>query len=333
MILRMFSCKTFLLFIAASTVLFTGCASKLPESAFVSPDARPLLLAHRGISQTFNHAGLNNDTCTAMRINSPTHTILENTLSSMVAAIAAGADVIEIDIHPTLDGQFAVFHDWTLECRTNGSGRTRDFTMAQLKQLDIGYGYSADGGKTFPFRGKTKESVPSLADVLQQFPDLRILINIKSNDLIEGQQLAAYLNGLSSQRRALIAVYGGDKAVQAVRDNTKDIITMSKNGLKACLISYVVMGWTGQVPSSCEKTLILLPLNFTNWIWGWPNRFVERMGSIGSAVFVLGPYSGGPSTGIDDLEALKQLPPNYTGGIWTNEIELISRALKRIKPQ
>ena len=36
----------------------------------------------------------------------------------MRAAFAAGADIVELDIHPTTDGQFAVFHDWTLDCRT-----------------------------------------------------------------------------------------------------------------------------------------------------------------------------------------------------------------------
>jgi glycerophosphoryl diester phosphodiesterase len=328
----MFDCKKPSLLVAAIVALLTGCASKLAESPFSSSGSQPLLLAHRGISQTFNPAGVTNDTCTATRIYPPTHAMLENTLSSMAAAVAAGADAIEIDVHPTTDGQFAVFHDWTLDCRTNGTGRTRDFTMAQLKQLDLGYGYSADGGKTFPFRGEIKEPMPSLTEVLQQFPNLRVLINIKSNDPIEGQQLAAYLNALTPERRALTAVYGGDKPVQVVRENTKDIITMSKSSLKICLISYAAMGWSGQVPSSCEKTLVLLPINYARWISGWPNQFVERMHSAGSAVFVAGPYtSGGANTGIDSLETLKQLPPDFKGGIWTNEIELIGGVLKSVK--
>jgi glycerophosphoryl diester phosphodiesterase len=316
---------------SALTALFACNAYALPESPFAASGAQPLLLAHRGMSQTFSPVGVTNDTCTATRMNQPTHNMLENTLSSMAAAVAAGADVIEIDVHPTTDGQFAVFHDWTLECRTNSSGRTRDFTMTQLKQLDLGYGYTADDGKTFPFRGKIKESMPSLTEVLQQFPNLRVLINIKSNDPAEGLQLATYLNGLTAERRALTAVYGGDKPVQAVRDNTKDIITMSKSSLKTCLISYLVVGWSGQIPSSCEKTLVLLPINYADWMWGWPNRFVERMRSAGSAVFVAGPYSGGANTGIDTVEALKQLPADFKGGIWTNEIELIGEALKAVK--
>ncbi|MEZ4555866.1 MAG: glycerophosphodiester phosphodiesterase family protein [Caldilineaceae bacterium] len=56
-----------------------------------------------------------------------------------------GADVVEFDVHRTSDDQFAVFHDWTLDCRTDGTGVTRDQTLADLQTLDIGYGYTGDG--------------------------------------------------------------------------------------------------------------------------------------------------------------------------------------------
>src|SRR5262245_60225948 len=94
---------------------------------------RPPLLAHRGLAQTYDLAGVAKDTCTASRIHPPEHPYLENTLASMEAAFGAGADIVELDIHPTNDGQFAVFHDWTLDCRTEGTGVTRAHTMAELK--------------------------------------------------------------------------------------------------------------------------------------------------------------------------------------------------------
>jgi len=50
------------------------------------------------------------------------------------------------------------------------------------------------------------------------------------------------------------------------------------------------------------------------------------MSAAESAVFVLGPYDGGDfSTGIDTPELFERLPANYSGGIWTNEIEDIAR--------
>ena len=157
-------------------------------SIFLSPsEKRPLLLAHRGLAQTFSMENIQHDTCTAERIDPPEHPYLENTLASIQAAFDVGADIVEFDIHITKDHQFAVFHDWTLDCRTNGKGVTRHYTMAELKRLDIGYGYTADNGKTFPFRGKGIGLMPSLDEVLQTFPTHSFLIHIKSDDPLEGK--------------------------------------------------------------------------------------------------------------------------------------------------
>ncbi len=120
-------------------------------------------------------------------------------------------------MHPTTDGDFVVFHDWTVDCRTEGSGVTREQSLAALKALDIGYGYTADAGATFPFRGKGVGLMPTLAEVLAAFPDRRFLINIKSDDENEGQALAARIAALPAEQAALIMVYGGGGAIEAYR--------------------------------------------------------------------------------------------------------------------
>ncbi|MGF6310139.1 hypothetical protein ABIB82_003236 [Bradyrhizobium sp. i1.8.4] len=54
------------------------------------------------------------------------------------------------------------------------------------------------------------------------------------------------------------------------------------------------------------------------------------MAAANSAVFVLGPYQGGEfSTGIDNAGMFRRLPENFSGGIWTNEIETIARLTGR----
>jgi len=173
------------------------------------PDREPILLAHRGIAQRYDPAGVTSDTCAASRILPPKHDYLENTIASMRASFKAGADIVELDIHPTTDGVFAVFHDWALDCRTDGHGITRDHSMADLKKLDIGYGYTADGGKTYPFRGRGVGLMSTLAEALDTFPDRPFLINIKGNDPDEGSKLAAFLNALPAERRATLMAYGG----------------------------------------------------------------------------------------------------------------------------
>ena len=293
-------------------------------------EGTPLLLAHRGIAQRFDERELKNDTCTAARMLPPSHGYLENTIDSMRAGFAAGADIVELDVHPTTDGEFAVFHDWTLDCRTDGHAVTREHSMAYLKKLDIGHGYTADGGKTFPFRGKGIGLMPTLAEVLEAFPHARLLINVKSRDPSEGEKLAAVLNTLPAARRAQIMVYGGDEPVEVVRARMPDVRTVSRAAIKSCLIRYIGYGWSGVVPKACSNAMVMLPINAAPWMWGWPDRFLNRMTAAGSEVFVLGPYRGGEfSTGIDTAEQLERLPHNYSGGIWTNEIEVIAPLVRK----
>jgi glycerophosphoryl diester phosphodiesterase len=295
------------------------------------PDG-PLLLAHRGLAQTYDADGLERDTCTATRIHPPEHAFLENTLPSMRAAFAAGADIVEFDVHPTTDGHFAVFHDWTLDCRTNGHGVTREHSLAQLKALDVGYGYTADGGKTYPFRGHGVGMMPSLNEVLDAFPDRRFLINVKSNDPNEGRQLSARLRQLPAERRALLMIYGGDAPLAVTRAQLPDIPAMSGATLKQCLLRYLAFGWTGHVPAACRNSLILVPVNYAPWLWSWPDGFINRMKRVSTEVFVVGRYDGREfSSGIDTANDFKLLSRWPRAGIWTNRIDRIA-PLVRPKP-
>jgi glycerophosphoryl diester phosphodiesterase len=283
------------------------------------PEGTVQLIAHRGVHQTFNRDGLDNDTCTAIRMNPPTHGLLENTLPSMRAAFDAGADIVEIDVHPTTDGQFAVFHDWTVDCRTDGSGVTREHSMTALRALDIGYGYTADGA-SFPFRGKGIGMMPELREVLSAFPGKRFLINFKSNEAREGDMLAALVAEQPQWRPLIWGAYGGDPPTYRAAELIDGIA-----GLVDCLLGYEAMGWLGIVPDACRNTKVMLPINVAPFVWGWPNLFLERMRDAGSEVILLGPYGAGdPGTaGIDTPEVLAQVPASFTGYIWTNKIETI----------
>jgi glycerophosphoryl diester phosphodiesterase len=76
----------------------------------------PWIIAHRGAS---GHAP-------------------ENTLAAFERAVELGAGFIETDLHLTRDARFVAIHDRTLERTTNGRGAVRDFTLAELRELDAG---------------------------------------------------------------------------------------------------------------------------------------------------------------------------------------------------
>lgn len=97
----------------------------------------------------------------------------ENSLPAFGAAIALGADEIELDLWQTLDGVPVVMHDPTLERVSNGEGLIVEKTLAQLKQLDFGSAFSP------AFAGL---KLATLEEVLHRFPRQTVMnIHIKSS--------------------------------------------------------------------------------------------------------------------------------------------------------
>ena len=295
-----------------------------------SPSGRLTVLAHRGVHHTYSDEGLTRDSCTATRIHAPTHAFIENTLPSMREAFRLGADAIEIDIHPTTDGEFAVFHDWTIDCRTEGKGTTRDQTMAYLRTLDVGYGYTADGGKSYPLRGKGVGMMPTLGEVLAAFPDKAFQINIKSNDPTEADKLHAYLSARPYARPDRLTVFGGERPVNRLRVHYPRMRMASKPQLKRCLRDYLLTGWTGSVPEACRNTLVYAPVSLGWLLWGWPDRFLERMAGANSEVW-LGSQAKTrllSLEGVDDLETVGRIPKDWKGGVQTDRIEVVGPTLR-----
>lgn len=290
----------------------------------------PILLAHRGIAPRYDMTGVKADTCTATRMLPSGNVFIENTIASMKASFEAGADAVEFDIHPTTDGEFAVFHDWTLDCRTDGHGVTREESMTDLRKLDVGYGYTADGGKTFPFRGKGVGLMPTLKEVLNAFPNKAFLINIKSNDPKEGGLLASYLKAFPEAVTDKLFFYGGERPIATLKDQMPNVKTTTRVSAMACLKEYTRWGWSGIVPSPCANGIVYIPINMAPDMWGWPDRLLSRFRGAGSEVFIIGPYHGGSySNGVDTVGELKSLPADWSGGIMTNELELLASTMGR----
>ena len=68
----------------------------------------------------------------------------ENTLSSFYLGLLQGANGIETDVQKTKDGVLVLYHDSTLDSKTDGSGKVCDHTLAELSALQI-YGKSTTG--------------------------------------------------------------------------------------------------------------------------------------------------------------------------------------------
>lgn len=84
----------------------------------------------------------------------------ENTVAAMKRAVEVGADLIEIDVQRTLDGQLVVIHDATVDRTAKGAytGPVAGLTLEQIKTLDAG------AWKNPQRRG---ERVPTLEEALR----------------------------------------------------------------------------------------------------------------------------------------------------------------------
>lgn len=144
----------------------------------------PLLIAHRG-----------------GRALAP-----ENTIPALEEAMERwGADMLEIDVHATADGEVVVIHDETVDRTTDGTGRVDGRSLADLQALDAGFRFTPDDGRTFPFRGQDIR-VPTLREVLQTLPTARLIIELKSA-AVEGP-LAALLDETGAAHRVQVASGG-----------------------------------------------------------------------------------------------------------------------------
>jgi len=139
----------------------------------------PLNLAHAGGDQSWPHS----------------------TAYAFSEAVVAGADLLEMDVRLTADGQLIVHHDDTVDRTTEIEGLVADMTLAELQELDNAYWFRPgcwacqDNDSTdYPLRGvRTGDQAPpagytpddfrieTFTAIATRFPDIALDIEIKGD--------------------------------------------------------------------------------------------------------------------------------------------------------
>lgn len=81
----------------------------------------------------------------------------ENTLLAFQKALDLGVDAIELDVQLSKDGEIMVFHDEELSRITTCKGQLKDYTSAELRELDAAGTYRGIFGK---------QTIPKLSEYL-----------------------------------------------------------------------------------------------------------------------------------------------------------------------
>lgn len=237
---------------------------------------RPHLLAHRGLSMHRQDVD-------------------ENSIEAFRQAIAAGCTHLESDVHATSDGVAVLFHDDDLRRVAGKDLRISDLTHHELRQITLEFG----------------SVVPSLEEVLLQFPELRLNLDIKSTEAIE--PTAATINRTASHDRVLVSSFSSKRRLKALALCEKPVATSaSMREVLLLIVSHYLFGiGTRQIAKKIDALQIPVrqgPIKLGT------KSFIRRLRSQQLEVHFWT---------INDPELAKQLIKLGATGIVTDRVDLI----------
>jgi glycerophosphoryl diester phosphodiesterase len=144
----------------------------------------PVVLAHRGDSARFP----------------------ENTMPAFRSAVEMKVDLIETDVHLSSDGEVIIWHDDTLERMSGDPREISQMTWEEIQQVNAGSLFTADNGKTYPFKDKNITPV-LLKDILKEFPLMRFNVDLKDDNLKLAEKHSEILKNLNCTERVVTASF------------------------------------------------------------------------------------------------------------------------------
>lgn len=114
---------------------------------------------------------------------------LENTMAAFQHAVDLGYQYLETDVHATKDGHLLAIHDAFLDRVTASRGAISELDRSEVAEALIA----------------GKEQIPAMASLLEQFPDTRFNIDLKSDAAVD--PLADLVQSMNAYDRVCIASF------------------------------------------------------------------------------------------------------------------------------
>ena len=227
----------------------------------------------------------------------PEITGLENTLRAFRHAVELGYDYLETDVHVTRDGVLLAFHDSVLDRVTDASGAIAASTYAEVQRALI----------------NGSDPVPTLADLFDEFPEVRFNIDVKAPGAVE--PLARFLEEREAWDRVCVGSFSGRRLRRFRRLTGGRVATSASPGevaayrlLPASLARLVTRGRPRvlQVPHKRARLTIVTP------------GLVRRAHRAGVHVHVWT---------IDDPDEMKALLDRGVDGLMTDRTDILRAVL------
>jgi len=244
---------------------------------------RPLAMAHRG-GATY-----------------PPNRGIENTVAAFRRAVEHGFRYLETDVRATCDGVAVLVHDETLQRLAGHPAAIADLTYAQLVE------HLVDG----------REPVPTLSEVLEAFPAVRLNIDVKSDDAVA--PTVAAVRAAGAEDRVCLASFS-DRRVRRLRRLAGPAVTTSCSAWEVALLRLAPLrrlqatgrrrgATSAQVPRRSRGLTVVTP------------GFVARAHALGLQVHVWT---------VDDDVSVRAVLGLGVDGVITDRIDVLREVLDQI---
>ena len=223
---------------------------------------------------------------------------LENTLVAFEHAVSLGYQYLETDVHSTHDGVLLAFHDDVLDRVTGSAGRVADTAYDGLADALIG----------------GREAIPTMADLLEHFPQTRFNIDIKAEAAVA--PLAELVERTGSHDRVCIGSFS-ERRLQAFRRLVRRPVATSYGPVGVAAVRFgpgrltdrllTTRGDALQVPHRLRGVTIVT------------ERFVERAHAAGRPVHVWT---------VDEPAEMNTLLDRGVDGLMTDRTDVLREVLR-----
>ncbi len=227
----------------------------------------------------------------------------ENTLHAFRHAASLGYRYLETDVHATRDGVLLAFHDSALDRVTDGVGLLADLTAEQVALARI-----AD-----------VHAVPTMAELLEEFPECRFNIDVKSVGAVA--PLAQLIDRCAAHDRVCVGSFSR-RRLQAFRRATGGRVATSASPSEVAVVKFAP-----RVPRMQASALQVPWRHKRGRITVTTPSFVRRAHRAGLHVHVWTGDEGSQWVSIDDAESLHTLLDMGVDGLIVDRTDVLKDVL------
>ena len=232
----------------------------------------------------------------------------ENTLPAFELGLELGADVLELDVHPSRDGVLVVSHDPTVLTSCGVDRALADADWHEIASWDAGFGFQDAQGKRSFAGGSVR--LPRFDDVLAALPRALCNVDVKLAREHELRSLLSTIAARNAESRVLLTSFSAEVLNAVKRLGYEGPLGLAEDHVRRLVVSpafvtrlFPLPGSRVQIPTKSGR------FNLSS------QRFIDKCHDLGLKV---------DYWVIDDAEEARVLLARGADGIMTDDTRRIA---------